>query len=84
MDLIGKGYAKKYCTALFQKKREELAYRVYVTDTLMALVNSTKVYSVESRFYDTRPGKRRKSREKTAGEIVAETIKKAGLTLGGS
>lgn len=80
---MGKGYVIKYCTALLHKKKEELLYRTYVTDMLMAIVNSTGKYKVESRFIDLLPG-RQKKKEKTAEEIVADVLKNAGLTLGGS
>lgn len=83
--MLGKGYVIKYCKALFLKKQEERLYRSYVADMLMALVNSTGKYNVETRFIELVPDRRKKKeKEKTAGEIVADVMKKAGLTFGGS
>ena len=79
---MGKGYVLKRCISLYRKKKEELLYRTYVTDMLMALVNSTGRFKAEKRFVDTLP-KIKKEKEKTAEEIVADVIKKAGLTLEG-
>lgn len=85
LDMLGKGYVIKYCKALFLKEQEERLYRSYVADMLMALVNSTGKYNVETRFIELVPDRRKKKeKEKTAGEIVADVMKKAGLTFGGS
>ena len=80
MDLCGRGYVIKHCISLYYKRKEELLYKIYTTDLLRALVNSMGAYKVESRFEDMLPGKR-KPREKTAEEIIADVIEKAGLTL---
>ena len=74
----------KYCKALFQKKKEERAYRIYVTDMLMAIVNSTGKYTAEERFFDYIQKSGRKKQEKTAEEIVNDVVMRAGLTFGGT
>lgn len=68
--------------SLFYKKQEELIYRVYVTDVLMAIANSNGRVSVKDRFYDLLP--KHKKKEKTAEEIIADVIKRAGLKIEGN
>ena len=77
---MGKGYVIKYCRALLCKKNEDNLYRTYVTEALMALVNSTGRYQIE-RYSDIVEKVKQNKQEKTADEIVADVIKRAGLTL---
>lgn len=81
MDLIGKGYVIKYCRALLRKRNEDFLYRNYVSDALMALVNSGSKYQIDKRYTEILKESMRPTKEKTAEEIVADVIERAGLTL---
>ena len=81
MDLIGKGYVIKYCRALLRKKNEDFLYRNYVTDALMALVNSGSKYQIDKRYTEILKESMQRTKEKTAEEIVADVMERAGLTI---
>lgn len=65
------------------------AYRVYVTDSLMHLVNNTQRFAggvaINSRYADIieRNFSGKPKDERTGEEIVADIVKKAGLEVKG-
>lgn len=81
VDLMGKGYVVDYCISLLRKKQEQRRFQVYLTDVLMVMNNNivrafgggkiTQRYADYFKKEDTR----------TAGQIVKDTIRKAGLTF---
>lgn len=72
--MLGKGYVIKYCKALFLKEQEERLYRSYVADMLMALVNSTGKYNVETRFIDLVPDRRKRKKKRRRREKSSPTL----------
>lgn len=52
-----------------------------MTDALMALVNSGSKYQIDKRYTEILKESMRHTKEKTAEEIVADVIERAGLTL---
>lgn len=59
-------------------------YRNYVTDALMALVNSGSKYQIDKRYTEILKESMRPTKEKTAEEIIADVIKRAGLKIEGN
>ena len=52
-----------------------------MTDALMALVNSGSKYQIDKRYTEILKESMRPTKEKTAEEIVADVMERAGLTL---
>lgn len=81
VDLMGKGYVVDYCISLLRKKQEKRRFQIYLTDELRVLNNNichafggakiTQRYADYFKKEDTR----------TAGQIVKDTMRKAGLTF---
>lgn len=81
VDLMGKGYVVDYCISLLRKKQEQRRFQIYLTDELRVLNNNicrafggakiTQRYADYFKKEDTR----------TAGQIVMDTMRKAGLTF---
>ena len=83
VDLMGKGYVVDYCISLFRKKQERRRYEAYITDMLMTMNNNLchafGGSKITKRYADYFINKKEDNR--TAAEIVKDTIRKAGLTL---
>lgn len=93
-EIVGNGYVMDHCISVFlhetKEKTDELKYRIYVTDCLRMLTETTarcvmsgsNVSYIGMRYADTLDGfKAKKEPEKTGDEIALEVIKKAGLSL---
>jgi len=74
----------RYVTARWKEKQRDDAYRIYITDALMAISNNTMTFgggsSISVRFADLIY---RKQDTRTGDEVAADVIKRAGLTLAG-
>lgn len=68
-----------HCTSLFKKRQEDLLFKSYVADVVMAIANSTGKIEVKNRFIDLIPTYEEKVKEKTAEEIVADIMTRAEL-----
>ena len=72
-----------YCIARYKREQEEKAYRVYVTDALRLTVENTAKFAggnyIKARYIDVIEPKKVDNR--TGDEIVADTIKRAGLVV---
>lgn len=83
VDLMGKGYVVDYCISLLRKKLELRQFHAYIADVLMTMNNnihhSFGGVKITQRYADYFSKKKEDNR--TAKEIVQDTIKKAGLTL---
>lgn len=82
IKMIGKGYIVDHCIALYNRKMEERAYRVYVTDLLRGIFNRFTPSGVEpltERYADCLDYEKPKKKEKTGDEIAAEIIEKFSL-----
>ena len=64
LDVLGRGYVVEHCIAAFNSMQEERLYRIYVTDSLKALIKADKRYYD---FIDRKPVKKR-----TYDEIMDE------------
>ena len=77
----------EHCISFYNKKQEDLFYRIYLTDTLMAVAsNSAEIAAychrqgsdIKKRYYDfveeSESRKKPKKKEQTASEII-ERIK---------
>lgn len=67
----------RYVVARIEEYNREMAYRIYVTDSLQGIPQG-KYTTV--RFYDMLYSKEEEE-EKTAEEIVQDVVQKAGLIL---
>lgn len=65
----------RYVTARFNNEQRELAYRIYVTDSLQLIPQNS--YRTQ-RFYDLTE---KEVDNRTGDEIALDVIKKAGLKL---
>lgn len=86
LDMLGKGYAVEYCVSLYNKRMEEKAYRIYVTDTLKN-INACLAHTFSGTVMSQRFAELldiRREPEKTGDEIAMEIIKNAGLKVRGS
>ena len=83
LDMIGRGYVVEHCVSSFNKRQKELAFQIYVTDTLKSidekLFNTFGGTAYKDRFIDRITSE--KKPVKSGDEIAAEVIKKAGLKL---
>ena len=48
LEIFGRGYVIEHCISSFQKHKEEMTYRVYVTDLLRYMSGNNDV----ERYYD--------------------------------
>jgi hypothetical protein len=69
----------------YQRQQEELAYRVYVTDTLRVLTENTAKFAggmvIKANYYDIINKKNQQQDTRSGEEIVADIINRAGLEL---
>ena len=74
-----------HCIATFQKKNEEIAYKIYITDALKLISENTaglvKGKIMSKRFCEIAYEEKKQEPEKSAEEIIAEVNKKAGLVM---
>jgi hypothetical protein len=74
-----------YCLARLEEKQKQEAYKIYVTDALQLLTESSAVLAgngcryLSKRYEDMLSGAPEDDR--TAEEIIAETVKRAGLEV---
>ena len=63
----------RYTVARYNDQQRELAYRIYVTDSLRALIGASARYAdfLENKTEDTRTGR----------EIADDIIKRAGIEV---
>lgn len=63
-----------HCISAFQKEQEEKAFRIYLSDAMMAIADNTARYAggskMSSRFYDIINVKKEAKKEETADEII--------------
>lgn len=82
LDLFGRGYVIDHCVSLLRKKREEEAYKAYITDVLRLIANvqykraGGTEEAVPTRFYDVIHPK--KESTQTADEIIYSFQKRLG------
>ena len=83
VDLMGKGYVADYCISLLRKKQEQRRFHVYLTDALMVINNNichafggSKLTQRYADYFT-----RKKEDNRTAKEIIKDTMKRAGLTF---
>lgn len=85
LDLMGSGYVIEHCISAFQHDMEEKQYRTYLTDTLRLIGENVAALShgsyIANRWIDTK--KKEQNEEKSADEIAADIIRRAGLKLKG-
>ena len=80
--MFGKGYIFDYIVNQIKKEREEIAYKVYVTDSLKMINDKLcsrfggAVFDV--RFFDMLEKKQKKD-VRTADQIVQDVIRFSGL-----
>lgn len=82
IEIIGKGYIVDHCIALYNRRMEEQAFRIYVTDLLRGLYNCFTPADAEpltARYADCLDYAKPKKKEKTGDEIAAEIIAKFNL-----
>lgn len=73
LELIGRGYAIEHCVSFFNKKREEQAFRYYITDAIRILTCNTSGKSrsfIEQRFLNLVQKKNVNQKEHTAEEVI--------------
>lgn len=62
-----------HCISAFRKQQREKAYRIYVTDSLKAIVSNTARFNggveMTARFVDVIDGMGKESKEQTAQEV---------------
>ena len=82
IELIGKGYIVDHCIALYNRRMEERAFMVYMSDVIMGLYNRFLPSGAEpltARYADCLDYAKPKKKEKTGDEIAAEIIAKFNL-----
>ena len=74
----------QYVIAKLEEKKEETAYRVYLTDALKIIGENTAKFNggsvMSKRYYDLAFNEKQEP-EKTAEQILDEVIKNAGLEV---
>lgn len=83
LERWGRGYVIEHCLSVFRRTWEERRYRAYVTDTLQ-MINKNIVQRYGGSYLRNRwaDGLAIQKETRTAEEIVADVIKRAGLKLG--
>lgn len=73
----------EHCTYAWREKKEQEAYRVYLTDTIRVISESVARFGggpyIEARYADIIHPKPKDTR--TGNEIAADVIKRAGIKL---
>lgn len=85
LDLFGKGYVFEHILFAIQKERDELSYRIYVTDGLKAVNDNLSAYLgggvvLRDRYYDLVKKKKPKD-TRTAEEVAEDIVSEMGLTF---
>lgn len=74
VDVLGSGYVMDHCISAFQKEQEEKAFKIYLSDAIMAIADNTARYvggsKMASRFFDIINIKKQPKQEETADEII--------------
>lgn len=87
VDAIGRGYVVEYCITSFQKRREQLIFRSYISDALYCLNNAFAARfggsELQTRFIDIVKPSLNEQDERSGDEIAEDIILRAGLSFGG-
>ena len=75
MELFGNGYVIDHCISVLRREREESAYKMYVTESLRAIVNNTARFAggstVEMHYSEIiAPQIKKEEEEVSAAEVV--------------
>lgn len=74
VDVLGSGYVMDHCISAFQKEQEEKAFKIYLSDAVMAIAENTMRFAggskMSSRFFDIINVKKQAKQEETADEII--------------
>ena len=85
LDLFGKRYVIDHCISCWNAEMREKAYRGYLTDVLRLIGENIATVArgayITNRWLDLADEKKPDNR--SADEIAAEVILKAGLSFGG-
>lgn len=80
--MFGRGYIIDYIILQIKKEREEMAFKVYVTDTLKMINDKITSYyggsTFDKRFYDIVEKKQKKD-IRTGEQIANDVIRFSGL-----
>ena len=80
VNVLGSGYVMDHCISAFQKEQEEKAFRIYLSDAVMAIADNTAKFAggskMSSRFYDIINIKKEAKKEETADEIILKIKEK--------
>ena len=83
VDLMGKGYVVDDCISLLRRMQEQRRSQVYITDVLSTMNNNichaVGGAKITKRYADY--FSRKKEYNRSAVEIVKDTIRRAGLTI---
>ena len=67
MELLGSGYVIDHCVSAFLEEQQAKSYRVYITDTLRAIVGANRL---PTRYYDL-VNIKPEATTKTAHEVIS-------------
>lgn len=81
VGLMGKGYVVDYCISLLRKKHEQRRFQSYIADVLMVINNNIQRSFGGAKITQRYADYFKKEDTRTAGQIVKDTIRKAGLTF---
>lgn len=82
IEMLGRGYIVDNCIAFYNRRMEEQAFRIYVSDLVLGIYNRLIPSGAEpltARYADYLEYSKPKKKEKTGDEIAAEIIAKFGL-----